>query len=85
MASLHPELLAILACPAGGCHGPLTQTEAALLCGRCGRSYRIEQSWPVLIPDEATPPDPAARPAALRSKSSPPARDSGAASAGGAT
>lgn len=26
-----------------------------LACVRCGRVYRIEESWPVLIPEEADP------------------------------
>lgn len=80
MANLHPGLLALLACPVAECHGSLTLTEAALVCGRCGRSYRIEQSWPVLIPDEATPPAGAAD-----TKTAPrPTRDRGIASPGGA-
>lgn len=56
MAELSPRLLEILVCPVNECRGKLEQRGPRLVCGRCGRAYRIEQAWPVLIPDEAEPP-----------------------------
>ena len=60
MAAFRPELLAILACPVPECHGPLAQQGERLVCCRCGLRYPIEERWPVLIPDEAEPPQPGA-------------------------
>ena len=57
MVPLSPELLAILACPVATCHGALEQRADRLVCTRCGRRYRIEERWPVLIPEEAEPPE----------------------------
>jgi uncharacterized protein YbaR (Trm112 family) len=51
-----PELLAILACPVPECHGPLEERDGKLVCLRCGLRYRVEERWPVLLPDEAEPP-----------------------------
>ena len=51
-----PELLAILVCPVDTCHGALDLREDKLVCQRCGRRYRLEEHWPVLIPEEAEPP-----------------------------
>ena len=56
MPPLSPQLLAILACPVADCHGELEQRDDRLVCRRCGLRYRIEERWPVLIPDEAEPP-----------------------------
>ncbi len=56
MALVSPELLAILACPVTDCHGPLEERGDKLVCTRCGLQYRIDERWPVLIPDEAQPP-----------------------------
>ncbi|MBL8880475.1 MAG: hypothetical protein JNG88_15285 [Phycisphaerales bacterium] len=53
MATIDPELLEILACPVPECRAPLALSDSALLCTGCRRRYRIEQSWPVLIPEEA--------------------------------
>ncbi len=53
---LSPELLKILACPVPDCHGRLELRGERLVCVRCGLRYRIEERWPVLIPDEAEPP-----------------------------
>jgi uncharacterized protein YbaR (Trm112 family) len=57
MAALSPQLLEILVCPVSECRGTLELRGATggerLACGKCGRLYRIEESWPVLIPDEA--------------------------------
>ncbi|MEW6199485.1 MAG: Trm112 family protein [Planctomycetota bacterium] len=57
MLTLDPELLAILACPVPTCHGALEPREDRLVCVRCGRRYRIEDRWPVLIPEEAEQPE----------------------------
>lgn len=58
-ANIDPQLLEILACPVPECRAALTLADAALVCVGCGRRYRIEQSWPVLIPEEAElPPSP---------------------------
>ena len=57
MPPLNPELLAILACPVSTCHGPLEQRDDRLVCTRCGLRYRVEENWPVLIPEEAEPPE----------------------------
>ncbi|MCK4341796.1 MAG: Trm112 family protein [Phycisphaerae bacterium] len=57
MPSISPELLAILVCPVTECHGALEQHDERLVCVRCGRRYRIEEGWPVLIPEEAEPPE----------------------------
>ncbi len=56
MPPLSPQLLAILACPVSDCHGALEERDGRLVCLLCGRSYRIEEGWPVLIPEEAEPP-----------------------------
>lgn len=56
MLPLSPELLAILVCPVAECRGRLEQHGDRLVCVVCGRRYRIEERWPVLIPDEAEPP-----------------------------
>jgi uncharacterized protein YbaR (Trm112 family) len=56
MAPLNPELLAILVCPVPECHGSLAQRAERLECTKCGLEYRVEQSWPVLIPEEAVRP-----------------------------
>ena len=57
MSPLDPELLAILVCPVSACHGGLEQRADRLVCTQCGRRYRIEERWPVLIPEEAEPPE----------------------------
>jgi uncharacterized protein YbaR (Trm112 family) len=56
MQPINPDLLAILVCPVPECHGPLEQRADRLVCLKCGLRYRIEEQWPVLIPDEAEPP-----------------------------
>jgi uncharacterized protein YbaR (Trm112 family) len=57
MSSIKPELLEILVCPVAECRAKLEQRDERLVCTGCGRRYRIEQSWPVLIPEEADPPE----------------------------
>jgi uncharacterized protein YbaR (Trm112 family) len=54
---LCPELLDILACPVPECRGTLEPHGQTLRCTRCGRRYPLEQSWPVLIPERALPPE----------------------------
>lgn len=56
MASLLPEVLELLVCPVPECRGKLALRDAELACAACGRRYRIEEDWPVLIPEEAQPP-----------------------------
>ena len=57
MAVLNPELLAILACPVPECRGELRLEDNRLICERCGLRYKIEEQWPVLIPEEAERPE----------------------------
>lgn len=54
---LQPGILEILACPVPTCHGPLEQRDKELICTKCGCRYRIEERWPILIPEEALPPE----------------------------
>jgi uncharacterized protein YbaR (Trm112 family) len=58
------ELLELLACPVSECRGRLRQGPRGLVCLGCGRCYPIEESWPVLIPEEAILPAAAAGDAA---------------------
>lgn len=53
---ISPEVLAILACPVADCRGRLSMDDDSLRCASCGRRYRLERSWPVLIPELAEPP-----------------------------
>ena len=55
MAQIEPELLEILACPVPECRAKLELRGECLACTGCGRRYRIEDRWPVLIPEEAEP------------------------------
>jgi uncharacterized protein YbaR (Trm112 family) len=50
---LRPEFLEIVRCPVPECRGRLRVEGEQLVCLQCGRRYRIEESWPVLIPEEA--------------------------------
>ncbi len=56
MTPLREELLDILVCPLPQCRQRLDQRDDQLVCTGCGRRYRIEENWPVLIPEEAQPP-----------------------------
>ena len=58
---LPPDLLAILVCPVPECRAPLAERAERLVCTRCGLRYRTEHGWPVLIPDEAEPPNAAGK------------------------
>ncbi len=57
---IDPELLRLLACATPTCRGALVELDGCLVCQRCGLRYRIEEKWPVLIPEEAQPPATAA-------------------------
>jgi hypothetical protein len=57
MARIVPEALGLLACPRPECRGALTLCGERLVCARCGLRYRIEQDWPVLLPEEAEAPE----------------------------
>jgi 2-polyprenyl-3-methyl-5-hydroxy-6-metoxy-1,4-benzoquinol methylase len=46
MASVPPDLLAVLACPS--CGGPLRPRAAAVCCGACGRSFDVRDGIPRL-------------------------------------
>ncbi len=51
--SLPPDVLALLVCPVPECRAPLREDDRGLRCSGCGRLYRTEDRWPVLIPEEA--------------------------------
>jgi uncharacterized protein YbaR (Trm112 family) len=55
IVSIDPSLLEILACPA--CQGAISEVEAGLQCGDCGRLYPIRDGVPVMLVDEATRPE----------------------------
>ncbi|MFO0838517.1 MAG: Trm112 family protein [Phycisphaerae bacterium] len=57
MPTIRPELLEILVCPVPECRGKLEHRDPYLVCAVCGRRYPFEESWPVLIPEEALPPE----------------------------
>lgn len=56
MANLLPEILDLLVCPVPECRQHLRLEADMLNCSGCGRRYRIEENWPVLIPEEGLPP-----------------------------
>jgi len=53
MATLKPELLAILACPK--CKGELREDETELVCTSCKLAFPIRGDIPVMLVDEARP------------------------------
>ncbi|MBI5865187.1 MAG: Trm112 family protein [Planctomycetes bacterium] len=55
--AIRPEVLELLVCPVPECRARLELRDDRLVCTACGRRYRIEQSWPVLIPEEAELPE----------------------------
>jgi uncharacterized protein YbaR (Trm112 family) len=57
MSPIDAQLLDILACPVPECRARLELAEERLVCTGCGRRYPIEESWPVLIPEEAELPE----------------------------
>jgi uncharacterized protein YbaR (Trm112 family) len=57
MPSIDAELLKILVCPVPECRAKLELRDNRLVCTGCGRRYRIEERWPVLIPEEAELPE----------------------------
>jgi len=54
--ALHEELKKILACPV--CRTPVRVLgdDAELECETCGRKYPVRDGFPVMLPEEATPP-----------------------------
>lgn len=52
------ELLEIMCCP--DCHGDLelNEPQARLICVKCGKRYPIRDGIPVMLIDEAEPPEP---------------------------
>lgn len=53
--TIHPDLLAILACPK--CKGELTKPQAGegLLCQPCGVVYPVRDDIPIMLVEEAVP------------------------------
>ena len=53
---LNEELLKILACPV--CLTPVRalSEDRGLECSSCGRIYPIRDGFPIMLPEEATPP-----------------------------
>jgi uncharacterized protein YbaR (Trm112 family) len=53
---LNEELLKILACPV--CLTPVRDLpeDRGLECSSCGRIYPIRDGFPIMLPEEATPP-----------------------------
>ncbi|MFC5948897.1 Trm112 family protein [Pseudonocardia lutea] len=58
---LDPQLLEILACPSED-HAPLRPAADQLVCTACGRRYPVVDGIPVLLLDEALPPETALPP-----------------------
>jgi len=54
-ADVEEALLSILACPS--CLQTVVRQGDALLCTQCGRRYPIRNGIPVMLIDEALPPD----------------------------
>jgi hypothetical protein len=57
---LDPSLLEVLACPQ--CKTAVKLAGERLVCGRCGRRYRVEDGIPIMLLEEAEPPSPGWRP-----------------------
>ena len=51
---IDPKLLEILACPA--CKTPVWEEGDRLVCAQCGRRYPIREGIPVMLIDQAEPP-----------------------------
>lgn len=58
--TLDPSLLEILACPR--CKVAVELVGDRLVCGKCGRRYRIEDGIPIMLLEEAEPPPADRRP-----------------------
>ncbi|RMF75531.1 MAG: Trm112 family protein [Planctomycetota bacterium] len=61
MSALDPLVLSLLACPAPDCRAALEEVADGLRCTACGRVYPTASGWPVLIPEEGSPPTQAER------------------------
>ena len=59
--AVDPELIALLVCPA--CHGAIEYKDrrAVIICTQCGLHYPVRDGIPVMLVDEATRPNRAAR------------------------
>ena len=57
MPEIDAQLLELLVCPVVECRAALELRGERLVCTRCGLRYAFEDRWPVLIPEEADPPD----------------------------
>lgn len=55
MATLNPDLLAILACPACEERPPLELRGDYLVCHQCRRAFPIRDDIPTLLVEEAVP------------------------------
>jgi uncharacterized protein len=53
---LKPQLLEVLACPV--CIAPVRELpdDRGIECSACGRVYPVRDGFPVMLPEEATPP-----------------------------
>ena len=51
---IDPKLLEMLACPV--CKAAVTEERERLTCIRCGRRYPIREDIPVMLTEEAEPP-----------------------------
>lgn len=54
---IHPDLLAILACPLDDDRPPLRLEGEFLVCDRCGHGFAIVNGIPDLLPEDAIPPE----------------------------
>lgn len=57
MSSIDAQVVKILVCPVPECRAKLELCGDRLVCTACGLRYPIEERWPVLIPEEADPPE----------------------------
>jgi hypothetical protein len=53
---IDPALLEILACPEDH-HAPVREQGEFLVCTECGKRYPVKDGIPVMLPDEALPPE----------------------------
>jgi hypothetical protein len=60
--AVDPKLLALLVCPA--CHGELGPCADLLRCKGCGLGYPVRDGVPIMLVEEALPPEAGAPPPA---------------------